>query len=143
MGVAEYVRALLASDKLGPQVRHHRCEPARAAVYAESRLPWPAAIRRTLEERGLSGLYSHQALATDHIRAGHSVVVATPTASGSLKPISTLISGWVRSMASVSARALAALGCVDTAAVILARPLSAKASRAPCSRSRPLAPLTS
>ena len=46
MGVAEYVRALLASDKLGPQVRHHRCEPARAAVYAESRLPWPAAIRR-------------------------------------------------------------------------------------------------
>lgn len=82
MGVAEYVRALLASDKLGPQVRHHRCEPARAAVYAESRLPWPAAIRRTLEERGLSGLYSHQALATDHIRAGHSVVVATPTASG-------------------------------------------------------------
>ena len=82
MGVAEYVRALLASDKLGPQVRHHRCEPARAAVYAESRLPWPAAIRRTLEERGLSGLYSHQALATDHIHAGHSVVVATPTASG-------------------------------------------------------------
>ena len=83
MGVVEYVRALLASDKLGPQVRHHRCEPARAAVYAESRLPWPAAIRRTLEERGLSGLYSHQALATDHIRAGHSVVVATPTASWS------------------------------------------------------------
>lgn len=82
MGVAEYVRALLTSDKLGPQVRHHRCEPARAAVYAESRLPWPTAIRRTLEERGLSGLYSHQALATDHIRAGHSVVVATPTASG-------------------------------------------------------------
>lgn len=82
MGVAEYVRALLASDTLGPQVRHHRCEPARAAVYVESRLPWPAAIRRTLEERGLSGLYSHQALATDHIRAGHSVVVATPTASG-------------------------------------------------------------
>lgn len=82
MGVAEYVRALLASDTLGPQVRHHRCEPARAAVYAESRLPWPAAIRRTLEERGLSGLYSHQALATDHIRAGHSVVGATPTASG-------------------------------------------------------------
>ena len=102
MGVAEYVRALLASDKLGPQVRHHRCEPARAAVYAESRLPWPAAIRRTLEERGLSGLYSHQALATDHIRAGHSVVVATPTASGSLKPISTLISGWSRSISSAS-----------------------------------------
>ena len=42
MSVAEYVRALLASDKLGPQIRHHRCEPARAAVYAESRLPWPA-----------------------------------------------------------------------------------------------------
>ena len=82
MGVAEYIRALLASDTLGTQVRHHRCEPAREAVFAASRLPWPEAIRRTLEERGLQGLYSHQALATDHIRAGHSVVVATPTASG-------------------------------------------------------------
>lgn len=82
MSVADYIRSLLASAKLGPQVRHHRCEPAREAVYAASRLPWPAAIRRTLDERGLSGLYSHQALATDHIRAGHSVVVATPTASG-------------------------------------------------------------
>lgn len=82
MSVADYIRSLLASEKLGPQVRHHRCEPAREAVYAASRLPWPAAIRRTLDERGLSGLYSHQALATDHIRAGRSVVVATPTASG-------------------------------------------------------------
>ena len=103
MGVAEYVRALLASDKLGPQVRHHRCEPARAAVYAESRLPWPAAIRRTLEERGLSGLYSHQALATDHIRAGHSVVVATPTASGK-SLIYTIVNNFIYQMMKPSLR---------------------------------------
>lgn len=52
------------------------------AVYAPTRLPWPAAIAKLLAERGLGGLYSHQALATDHLRAGHSIVAATPTASG-------------------------------------------------------------
>lgn len=80
-GVGEYMAALLASAKLGSQVTHHRLLPGAEPVFAPSRLPWPRAVDRLLEERGIR-LYSHQALATDHIRAGHAVVVATPTASG-------------------------------------------------------------
>ncbi|WP_291438612.1 DEAD/DEAH box helicase [Desulfovibrio sp.] len=82
MSVGSYIAALLASERLGGQVTCHRLLPASEARYAPTRLPWPAAISRTLEQRGIPGLYSHQALATDHIRAGHSIVAATPTASG-------------------------------------------------------------
>lgn len=80
--VGKYVAALLASQKLGPQVTGHRLLPGAEAQYAPPRLPWPAAVARLLEARGIRGLYSHQALATDHIRAGRHVVAATPTASG-------------------------------------------------------------
>lgn len=55
--------------------------PAAPPEYAQNRLPWPEAISSLLRKRGIR-LYSHQALATDHIRAGHSIVAATPTASG-------------------------------------------------------------
>jgi DEAD/DEAH box helicase domain-containing protein len=59
-----------------------RTLPARSAAYA----PWPEAIdprlRAALEARGISQLYSHQALAIDHALAGRNVVVTTPTASG-------------------------------------------------------------
>lgn len=82
MSVGSYISALLASEKLGGQVTCHRLLPAADPQYAQTRLPWPAAISRILEQRGIAGLYSHQALATDHIRAGHSIVAATPTASG-------------------------------------------------------------
>lgn len=79
--VGEYIAALLASSKLGPQVTHHRLLPEAEPQFALGRRPWPGALDRLLTERGVR-LYSHQALATDHIRAGRSVVVATPTASG-------------------------------------------------------------
>ena len=82
MSVGSYIAALLASEKLGGQVTCHRLLPAAEPQYAQTRLPWPTAISRILEQRGIAGLYSHQALATDHIRAGHSIVAATPTASG-------------------------------------------------------------
>lgn len=79
--VGEYIAALLASPKLGGQVTHHRLLPGAEPEFAQNRRPWPGALDRLLNERGVR-LYSHQALATDHIRAGRSVVVATPTASG-------------------------------------------------------------
>lgn len=84
--VGEYVRALLASERLGGQVRHHRCLPVKEAEYGQCRLPWPQAVEKALRGRGLEkgsgSLYSHQAAATDLIRSGRSIVVATPTASG-------------------------------------------------------------
>ncbi|MDP3427621.1 MAG: DEAD/DEAH box helicase, partial [Humidesulfovibrio sp.] len=80
--IAEYIAALLASERLGRQVCHHRLVPGHEAEFAEPRRPWPKAIREVLAAKGIDALYSHQALAADLVRAGKHVVVATPTASG-------------------------------------------------------------
>jgi DEAD/DEAH box helicase domain-containing protein len=80
--VAEYIKALLQSERLGRQVCHHRLLPGREAGFAEPRRPWPKAVREMLAARGIDALYGHQALAADLVRAGRHVVVATPTASG-------------------------------------------------------------
>ena len=79
--VRAYITALLASP-FGRQVTHHRALPAREAAHAPNRRPWPKAIRDILARNGIDDLYTHQARATDLIRAGRHVVVATPTASG-------------------------------------------------------------
>jgi DEAD/DEAH box helicase domain-containing protein len=80
--IAEYIAALLASERLGRQVCHHRLVPGHESEFAEPRRPWPKAIREVLAAKGIDALYSHQALAADLVRAGRHVVVATPTASG-------------------------------------------------------------
>lgn len=77
----EYVKSLLADAEIAAQITCHRLLPGTLAEYAENHIPWSAAIARLLNQRNIR-LYSHQALATDHIRAGHSIVAATPTASG-------------------------------------------------------------
>jgi DEAD/DEAH box helicase domain-containing protein len=53
--------------------------PARYASYPEA---LDARLRRALESRGVSQLYTHQAEAIEHALAGRNVVVTTPTASG-------------------------------------------------------------
>src|SRR5215831_4652320 len=56
--------------------------PARSAEFA----PLPGDLRpelaRALAARGVERLYSHQAEAYGHVRAGRHVAVVTPTASG-------------------------------------------------------------
>ncbi len=81
MSVVSYMEDILASKILRSQITDFRTLEASEAVYSEPRHPWPTAIADHLDKWGIR-LYSHQALATDHIRAGHSVVVSTPTASG-------------------------------------------------------------
>ncbi|MDL2306812.1 DEAD/DEAH box helicase [Desulfovibrio sp. OttesenSCG-928-C06] len=80
--IAEYISALKASEKLGPQITSHTILPERDAEYAQTARPWPRAMDRIFEGMGFSSLYSHQAQAIDALRAGQNVVVATPTASG-------------------------------------------------------------
>ncbi|MDE7063883.1 MAG: DEAD/DEAH box helicase, partial [Desulfovibrionaceae bacterium] len=82
MSVGEYIRALLASERFGGQVTHHRLLPEQGAVYGEPLRPWSGAVAGILERRGIAALFCHQAEAADRIRAGRHVVVATPTASG-------------------------------------------------------------
>lgn len=81
MSVAAFVAGLLDCPLLGPQITCHRILPDAPPAYGDNRIPWTAPVARLLESRGIR-LFSHQACATDHIRAGHSVVVSTPTASG-------------------------------------------------------------
>jgi DEAD/DEAH box helicase domain-containing protein len=80
--IAAYVAALLASERLGHLVVHHRILPATPAVHAAPVRPFSRAVTGLLAARGIPALYSHQATATDLARAGRHVAVATPTASG-------------------------------------------------------------
>ncbi len=80
--VGGYVAALKRSERLGDQVVHHRTIQELAARCAPNVRPWPRAIQDVLGGMGIEELYSHQARATDLVRSGRHVVVATPTASG-------------------------------------------------------------
>jgi DEAD/DEAH box helicase domain-containing protein len=59
---------------------HYRHLPEQAAAFGETTLP--PALAEALPRLGINRLYSHQAEALAHIRAGKNLLVATPTASG-------------------------------------------------------------
>ena len=80
--IQDYIQALKASDQYGSILVHHHVDPGATAEYADTVRPWPVLVERCLRERGIERLYSHQAKACDNIRAGASIVVSTPTASG-------------------------------------------------------------
>ncbi len=80
--VTDYVQALLDSERLGPQVRHHRLVAGADASYGQPKRPWPKSIQDMLAKLGIDRLYSHQCRAVDLVRSGRNVVIATPTASG-------------------------------------------------------------
>lgn len=81
-GIAEYVTALKASERLKDRICHHRVIPGRDAQYGEPVRPLSRAVAEMLSARGMERLFSHQALACSLARAGRHVVSATPTASG-------------------------------------------------------------
>lgn len=64
------------------QIVHIQHIPARPAVYADPPGGLHPAVARTLLWQGIDRLYSHQAEAIGHIRAGRNVVIVTGTASG-------------------------------------------------------------
>jgi DEAD/DEAH box helicase domain-containing protein len=70
---------LLAELSEGLRLVHVERQPARPARFADLERPLPDVVQRAL---GVDSFWSHQATAIDLARAGHSVVVATGTASG-------------------------------------------------------------
>jgi DEAD/DEAH box helicase domain-containing protein len=76
------VRELQSRDRVGDVITAIRHIPAREAQC----VPLPAWVRPELaaayRARGVTELYTHQAAAAEHVRAGRNVVVVTPTASG-------------------------------------------------------------
>lgn len=80
--VEETIQLLRQTPGISRNITHWRTIPPREAVYA----PFPGMIhpklREALQERGISGLYRHQADAFQAALEGHHVVAVTPTASG-------------------------------------------------------------
>lgn len=79
--INSFLSAIKKDSRLGTQIVAHKTFTAKSAEYGENRKPWSTAIANLLSQNNIR-LFSHQTLATDHIRAGHSVVISTPTASG-------------------------------------------------------------
>jgi DEAD/DEAH box helicase domain-containing protein len=69
-------------SSIAPNIAARKTIPARTAQTA----PFPSdlnpALVETLRARGIESLYTHQAMAWQHIRDGHHIVVVTGTASG-------------------------------------------------------------
>ena len=80
--VGEYLDSFKASKTLGKLIVHSHVEKEVAPSYGTLSKPLPRSVLNALESLGIKKLYSHQTEAIEHIRAGHNVVVATPTASG-------------------------------------------------------------
>ena len=80
--VAEYLQALKSSSRLGQQVVHHEELHEIPARFGKNRIDWPRALEDGLKQMGIETLYQHQVSATDAVRKGDNVIVATPTASG-------------------------------------------------------------
>ena len=78
---AEFLRWLRASGD-GRCVTHVETIAAKPPRHAD----WPAGLdprlRNLFASRGIARPYTHQAAAIERVRAGRSVVVVTPTASG-------------------------------------------------------------
>ena len=72
--------AQLPPEKLGGQISRIEALEPRSATLARFELPSP--YPRILARRGIEALYSHQAAALEHWRAGHDVLLSTGTASG-------------------------------------------------------------
>jgi len=80
--VERVLDGLLEEPSIARGVVHHEVLPARDAQFTDLP-PWlDERIRTGLTARGLERLYTHQAEAIEHVRAGRDVVVITPTASG-------------------------------------------------------------
>lgn len=82
MDACDVLDAIRRDAELGGRIVHVEQVPARGARHAEPEKPLTPALRERMERLGINALWSHQAEAVDHLRAGRHVVVATGTASG-------------------------------------------------------------
>ena len=80
--MAEFIRRIERSEKLGRDVVHREAIPAQAASFTTLSEPLPAALAGALRDLGIDRPYSHQAEAIDRVRRGEDVLTVTPTASG-------------------------------------------------------------
>ncbi|MDP3480473.1 MAG: DEAD/DEAH box helicase, partial [Desulfoprunum sp.] len=80
--IEEYLTALKASKKFGPQVICHKVFPEVERSKSPDQPPFSTDIQQVLQAKGIEQLYSHQVEAISHLMRGDNILVATPTASG-------------------------------------------------------------
>ncbi len=80
--IQRFLKRLLNDRLRDFEIAHHAEFPAQPPIFAKLSSPLPEAIEDALLKLGISALYSHQALALEHIRSGRHTVVSTPTSSG-------------------------------------------------------------
>jgi DEAD/DEAH box helicase domain-containing protein len=80
--VADLLAVVERTSWLSLDITGRRFFPGRDPRFATPARPWPGPVRRGLDLLGVRALYEHQVRATDLVRAGRNIVVATPTASG-------------------------------------------------------------
>ncbi len=82
MDAATLVDRIRAHDFFADQIAHVEVIPARPAQYADLDGGLHPAVEAALTAHGIDRLYTHQAEAIEHVRAGENVVIVTGTASG-------------------------------------------------------------
>ena len=80
--IQRYLNKLLNYRLRDFEIAHHAELPAQPPVFGKLSSALPSPVEKTLLRLGISALYSHQAQALEHIRAGRHTVVSTPTSSG-------------------------------------------------------------
>ncbi len=80
--IQHYLNRLLNDRLRDFELAHHAELPSRPPVFGKLSTPLPEPLAESLVRLGITHLYSHQAEALEHIRAGRHTVVATPTSSG-------------------------------------------------------------
>ncbi len=82
MDVAGFLNDLRSGRAYADQIVYVRENPPREARFAEPERPLSSPVAAVLRSQGFQRLYSHQAEALEHVRAGDDVLVVTGTASG-------------------------------------------------------------
>ena len=82
MDVKKFLQHVRSSEWYDGQIVHTEDLPAREAHHAQLSSPLGERVSSILSAEGIERLYTHQARAMDHARAGEDVVVVSGTASG-------------------------------------------------------------
>ena len=82
MEIQAFLNHLRGLKNYEDQIAHIEHIAPRRPAYGKLDEPLEPALQDCLDEHGLSRLYSHQAIAINHVRAGKNVIVATSSASG-------------------------------------------------------------
>jgi DEAD/DEAH box helicase domain-containing protein len=80
--LTDIIETLRGDPEFSERVTHWEVMPAREGTYADIPAEVDSRIRSALQARGISRIYSHQLATWNAARAGESVVLVSPTASG-------------------------------------------------------------